>query len=156
MTGAFAIKLEASGVLWSASLLLPILAVRKLDPMSAFHKFGVLMLALLLLGMPLLNCVTPAQAMTAAEKECCKKMAAECGRAGMAQSHSCCQSDGSPDARPVLKSAYPKVAHFALTIAYVIPHVELIAGPAPVLTPWALQLHSPPGETPPGNTVLRI
>jgi hypothetical protein len=124
--------------------------------MSGLSKFGVSILAFLLFGLPLLNCVTPAQAMTAAEKECCKKMAAECGRAGMAQSHSCCQSDGSADTCPVLKSASPKIAHFALTIAFEIPHVDLIAGPAPVLAPWALQFHSPPGETPPDTPVLRI
>jgi hypothetical protein len=30
-------------------------------------------MAFLLFALPLLNCVTPAQAMTTAEKECCKK-----------------------------------------------------------------------------------
>jgi hypothetical protein len=72
-------KLEASGFAIGVCLLLPILGVRKLDPMSAFRKIGISIMAFLLFGMPLLNCVTPVQAMTAAEKECCKKMAAECG-----------------------------------------------------------------------------
>jgi hypothetical protein len=64
------VKLEAFGFAIGVCLLLPILGVRKLDPMSAFRKIGISIMAFLLFGMPLLNCVRPAQAMTAAEMDC--------------------------------------------------------------------------------------
>jgi len=119
-------------------------------------KFGVWLLALLLFGLPLLNCVTPAQTMTTAEKECCKKMAGECGRAGMAQSHSCCPPDGSVDTHPLVKAASPALSHFTLAVAHVIPETEFASSASSVLAPWAVQVHSPPSETPPNTTVLRI
>jgi hypothetical protein len=137
-------------------LLLLTVGVRKLDPVNTLRKFGIGLLAFVLFGTPLLNCVTLTEAMTAAEKECCKKMAAECGRAGMASSHSCCQSNGAADARPLLKSASPTITYHALFIANVISHFQLFASRSVVLVSQPAQLHGPPGETPPGITVLRI
>ena len=141
----------------STDILRLIAGTRKLNPLNLSSKFGVWLLVLLLFGLPLLNCVTPAQAMTAAEKECCKKMAGECGRAGMAQSHSCCPPSGSVDTRPlVVKAASPALSHFTLAVVHVIPAAEFASAASAVLTPWAGQVHSPPGETPPNTTVLRI
>jgi len=141
----------------STDILRLIIGTRKLNPLNLSSKFGVWLLALLLFGMPLLNCVSPAQAMTTAEKECCKKMAGECGRAGMSQSHSCCPPNGSVDTRPLLvKAAPPVLSHFTLAVAHVIPQTEFASAVSAVSTPWAAQVHSPPGETPPNTTVLRI
>jgi hypothetical protein len=137
-------------------LLLLRVGVRKLDPVNTLRKFGIGLLAFVLFGTPLLNCVTPSQSMTAAEKECCKKMAAECGRAGMASSHSCCQSNGSSDTRPLLKSASAAIAHHTLVVLHLIPHFELPTSQSAILVSQLVQLHGPPGETPPGITVLRI
>jgi hypothetical protein len=136
-------------------LLLLTVGVRKLDPVNTLRKFGIGLLAFVLFGTPLLNCVTPPQAMTAAEKECCKKMAVECGRAGMASSHSCCQSDGAADTRPLLKSASPTITSHTLFIAN-ISHLELLTSQSAILVSQPAQLHGPPGETPPNRTVLRI
>jgi hypothetical protein len=136
--------------------LLLTVGVRKLDPVNTLRKFGIGLLALVLFGTPLLNCVTPTQAMTAAEKECCKKMAAECGRAGMASSHSCCQSNGAADTRPLLKSASPTITYHTLFIANVISHFELLTSQSAILVSQPAQLHGPPGQTPPDTTVLRI
>src|SRR2546423_12934610 len=113
-------------------------------------------MAFLLIGLPLLNCVTAAQAMTTAEKDCCKKMAGECGRAGMAKSHSCCQSSSSLDTRPLTRVASPAIPHFTLYVTDVIPQAEILPSTNSFLSPWAMQFHSPPAETPPDNTVLRI
>jgi hypothetical protein len=129
---------------------------RKLNPLNLPSKFGVWLLALLLFGLPLLNCVTPAQAMTTAEKDCCKKMAGECGRAGMAKSHSCCQSSSSLDTRPLAKVASPTIPHFTLAMTDVIPQAVILVSAHAFLNPWVMQFHSPPAETPPDNTVLRI
>jgi hypothetical protein len=137
-------------------LLLLTVGVRKLDPVNTLRKFGIGLLAFVLFGTPLLNCVTRNQAMTAAEKECCKKMAAECGRAGMTSSHSCCQSNGAADTRPLLKSASPTITYHTLFIANVISHFELFTLQSAISVSQPAQLHGPPGETPPGTTVLRI
>jgi hypothetical protein len=146
---------EASVLVVDDRFLRLTLGVRKLDPVNKLRKFGIGLLAVLLFGTPLLNCITPTQAMTAAEKECCKKMAAECGRAGMASSHSCCQSDGSGDTRPLLKSAATAIAHHTLVVSHVISHLDLRTSQSAILVSQPVQ-HGPPGETPPGTTVLRI
>lgn len=113
-------------------------------------------MAVLLFGLPLLNCVTPAQAMTVAEQECCKKMAGECGRAGMAQSHSCCQHDGTADNHPLLKAPPPSVGDLGLAVAHPAPQFELLAPNVMLLARWEMQVHDPPGESPPDTRVLRI
>jgi len=75
----------------------------------------------------------------------------------MAQSHSCCQSDGSGDTHPLLKDASPKVTVLQVTVAHVIPQIELPANSLESLNQSStLWLDHLPGETPPGTTVLRI
>ena len=120
------------------------------------HRLGGWLLAFLLFGLPLLNCVMPAQAMTAAEKECCKKMAGECGRAGMGQSHSCCPPSGSVDSHPILKATPSASVHITQVAVGILPQVELVAPVATSWPSWMAQVHGPPGETPPHTTVLRI
>ncbi len=44
----------------------------------------------MLAALPVAACVLPGAAMTSAERECCKKMAEQCGEMGMAKSHPCC------------------------------------------------------------------
>jgi hypothetical protein len=82
-------------------------------------------------------------------------MAGECGRAGMAQSHSCCQPSAAVDTHPLVKAASPTITH-SLVTAHQIPSSELIRSTAPLFISWTAQFHDPPGETPPGTTVLRI
>lgn len=131
------------------------MGARKLNTVSLRSKFGTWSLALFLLALPLLNCTLPARAMTVAEKECCKKMANECGSAGMGQSHSCCPKNGSVENLPIVKAASPTTDHFGLSVLHIAPQIELV--PAVILGLHVLDSseHGPPGETPP-TTVLRI
>ena len=119
-------------------------------------KVGVVVLALMLAALPVAACMLPGAAMTTAERDCCKKMAGECGHAGMAQSHSCCHSNGSPDTRPLVKVASPAITHLTLAVGHVTPQAELLDSSPAFLSRWPAQVHSPPGETPPNTTVLRI
>ena len=119
-------------------------------------KVDVVVLALMLAALPVAACMLPGAAMTTAERDCCKKMAGECGHAGMAQSHSCCHSNGSPDTRPLVKVASSAIPHFTLAVMNVISQAEILASTHAFLSPWTMQVHSPPAETPPDTTVLRI
>src|SRR5438445_1577295 len=71
--------------------------------MKPVAKAGVSLLSLLLFAAPIMACALPAMAMTAAERDCCKRMAGECGKKGM--SHSCCQTTTAPDHLPAIKSS---------------------------------------------------
>jgi 3-methyladenine DNA glycosylase AlkC len=126
--------------------------------MKPFGKVGVALLSLLLLAMPIMACLVPAAGMTAAERDCCKRMAEECGKAGMPQSHSCCQTATVPDHLAAIKSSsdansqYPTmfvahVIHPALTIAIVSDSGS---------SPLAADIHSPPVSPPVAISILRI
>lgn len=94
--------------------------------------------------------------MTTAEKECCKKMAGECGSAGMRQSHSCCPKNGSVENLSIAKAASPTTDHFALSVLHTVPQTELVPAATLGLRVLGSSEHGPPGETHPGTTVLRI
>src|SRR5258708_9242282 len=59
-------------------------------------KVGVSALALMLAALPVAACVLPGAGMTSAERECCKKMAEQCGDMGMAKSHPCSHPTTTP------------------------------------------------------------
>src|SRR6202795_4392394 len=65
--------------------------VDRLVMLKLLIKVGVSALALMLAALPVAACVLPGAAMTSAERECCKKMAEQCGDMGMTKSHPCCQ-----------------------------------------------------------------
>ena len=66
-------------------------------------KVGVSILALLVAALPAMACTVPGATMTAAEHDCCKRMAEQCGHSGMAKSHGCCQPQVSPsDFHPLI------------------------------------------------------
>ena len=73
--------------------------------MKPISKVGVSLLLLLVLATPMMACLIPALAMTAAERDCCKRMAGDCGHKGKAQSHSCCQTITVPDHLAAIKSS---------------------------------------------------
>src|SRR5712691_7595482 len=126
--------------------------------MKPVGKVGVSVLSLVLLAMPIMACVMPAIAMTAAERDCCKRMAHECGK-GMAKPHSCCQTTTVPDHLPAIKSSSDvNSRHLALVLVHALP-------PLPTVTtipesgsssPWATDIHSPPVSPPVTISVLRI
>jgi len=128
----------------------------RLATLKSLGKLGVLMLALMLAALPVVGCMLPGAAMTAAERDCCKKMAERCGGVGMEPSHSCCHPNDSLDNRPVAKAASPTLSHFTFAVLHIGPQAELVAPTLTVSNSWAIQLHDPPGQSPPDNTVLRI
>jgi hypothetical protein len=121
-------------------------------------KVGVSILALLLFATPIMSCALPAMAMTKAERECCKRMAQDCGKSGMPQSHSCCQTTTAPDHLPAIKSSSDVSSkHLPLVLVSALPPMPAAA----IATEfrfkwWASDIHSPPVLPPVCVSVLRI
>jgi len=120
-------------------------------------KVGVSVLALLLAALPVMACARPGAAMTAAEHDCCKRMAGQCGRSGMAKSHGCCQTQVSPNDFHALKASSSQLDHSSLG-----HHAQPIALQALAdlqlmfTTSIPSPTHSPPGLLSSATTVLRI
>jgi hypothetical protein len=124
---------------------------------SAF-KLGVSILSLLLLATPIMACLIPAASMTAAERDCCKRMAGDCGKPGMPQSHPCCQTTTVPDHVAAIKSSSDVNSfHVILAVKYALDHTFRI----PTLqesgsAPWTADIHSPPISPQASISILRI
>jgi hypothetical protein len=120
-------------------------------------KVGVSVLALLLAALPVIACARPGAVMTAAEHDCCKRMAEQCGHSGMANSHGCCQTQVSPNDFHALKALsshldHSSLGHHAQPIA-----LQAIAAPQLMFsTSIPFPTHSPPGLLSSATTVLRI
>jgi len=121
-------------------------------------KVGVSILALLLFATPIMACALPAMAMTKAEHECCKRMAQDCGKSGMAQSHSCCQTTTAPDRLPAIKSSSDvNSQHLPLVLVAALPPMSVAAIATEFGSQWwASDIHSPPVSPPVSISVLRI
>jgi hypothetical protein len=126
--------------------------------MKPFGKVGVSLLSLLLLATPIMACLIPAAAMTAVERDCCKRMAQECGNKGMAQSHSCCQTTTVPDHLAAIESSSDVNSQQpTLFVTYAIhPGPAIATLPEPRSSLWAADIHSPPVSPPVAISVLRI
>jgi hypothetical protein len=59
--------------------------------------------------------------MTSAERECCKKMAEQCGDMGMAKSHPCCKVTATPADFHALKTASSQLDHVSLVLFHALP-----------------------------------
>jgi hypothetical protein len=121
-------------------------------------KVGVSALALTLAALPVAACVLPAAAMTSAERECCKKMAEQCGDMGMAKSHPCCKVTASPAGVHALKTVSSQLDHVSLVLFHALPlppHTDGYFSPAQ----WSSRVSctdSPPGLESRATSVLRI
>ena len=119
-------------------------------------KVGVSILALLLAALPAMACTVPGATMTAAERDCCKRMAEQCG-SGMAKSHGCCQPQVSPNDFHPLKASSSQLNHSLVDI-----HAQPLAVQAGTALPLMFTAgilsptHSPPGLLASATTVLRI
>src|SRR5712671_1016413 len=101
---------------------LPLTIVRtRLMGVRLAIKVGVSALALMLAALPLAACVLPGTAMTSAERECCKKMAEQCGDMGMAKSHPCCKVTATPADFHALKTASSHLDHVSLVLFQALP-----------------------------------
>ncbi len=125
-----------------------------LRPMS---KIGVLALVILFAALPVMACALPNVAMTVAERECCKKMAGQCGDMGMAKSHPCCQVTATPADLHALKTAPSQLHHVSLVLVHALP--PTIQDAYFSLAQWSSRVsctHSPPGLGSITSTILRI
>src|SRR5215469_4094610 len=126
--------------------------------MRPVFKAGVSILSLLLLAMPIMACLIPAASMTAAERDCCKRMAGDCGMAGMSHSHPCCQTTTVPAHFAAIKSS-SDVNSIQLVLAFTYALHQTFISPTlqePDPTPWAADIHSPPTSPPASISILRI
>ena len=120
-------------------------------------KAGVSLLAMLLAALPVMACARPGAEMTAAERECCKKMAAQCGGSGMMKSHGCCQTTVSPDKFDAMKTSSSQVDHsLSHLCAQLVPLQATAALQLALATNIASPPYSPPGLLSSATTVLRI
>lgn len=127
------------------------------EAMKLVGKAGVSVLSLLLFASPIMACALPAMAMSAAERECCKRMAQECGNKGMAKSHSCCHTVSVPDHLPAIKSSSEFGSKHPLALVHALPPIQTIATMSESgSSPWAADIHSPPVSPPANISVLRI
>jgi hypothetical protein len=122
------------------------------------QKVAVFALAVLFAGLPVMACVVPNVAMTASERECCKKMAGQCGDMGMAKSHPCCQVTATPADFHALKTASSQLHYVSLVLVHALP-LTTRADSYFSLAQWSSRdscTHSPPGLESLATTVLRI
>jgi hypothetical protein len=126
--------------------------------MKPFGKVVVSVVSLVLLATPIMACVLPVAAMTAVERDCCKRMAQECGNGKMAQSHSCCQTATVPDHLPAIKSSSDDGSrHLGLVLLHaVLPSSTATAMSESGLSVIDADIHSPPVSPPTSISILRI
>ncbi len=129
----------------------------KVTLVKLLRTIGVYALAFLFGALPVMACVVPNGAMTPAERECCKKMAGQCGDMGMAKSHPCCQVTDTADFH-ALKTASSQLHHVSLVLFHALP-LTAQANAYFSLAQWSSRVsctHSPPGLNSTTTTVLRI
>jgi hypothetical protein len=120
-------------------------------------KAGVSILAMLLAVLPVMACARPGVAMTRAERDCCKRMAEQCGRSGMAKSHGCCQTQVSPGDLHALKALSSELDHSLLAFYEQPVAAQAIFDPQLMFTMGVpYPTHSPPGLPLLATTLLRI
>jgi hypothetical protein len=123
-------------------------------------KLGVATLALVVSAVPTMACLLPWTTLTAAEHECCKQMACQCGRMGMPSSHSCCQRLAGPDDVNFVKVQSPQVGTDVIIAVHLAP--AMIQPVVPLSSnhfasgDWFNGLHGPPESPPVSTTILRI
>ena len=128
----------------------------KSGTLMGVSRTGALMMtfvAVLWAVTPAIACLVPMQQLTPAERECCRKMAQQCGSSVMPSSHSCCQGhqrDTSVSPVPTYASTRP----FSVAI---VPKTSIILIDSAATLPLSPALEAPPPESSPGcSSVLRI
>ena len=120
-------------------------------------KIAVSALALLLAALPVTACAVPGAVMTAAERNCCKRMANQCGHSDMAKSHGCCQIQTAPNDFHALKASFSQLDHSLIDLHVQPAALQTIADSHLIFTTNTTSpTHSPPGLVSSASTVLRI
>jgi hypothetical protein len=120
-------------------------------------KFAALLVGVLLLAGPLMACMLSGSSMTIAEKECCRKMAGQCGGQGdTPMSHGCCTTVVRPEHVPLATNQF-RLAHHVVTVALVVasdqPISRILASP---FSPVPDYDHPPPFSDLASLQTLRI
>lgn len=122
--------------------------------MKSVCKFAGLLLALSVFALPLMACLLPDASLTTEERECCRKMAGECGK--MPSSHSCCKTTVR-DADPYLINSRLQISAPAQATQAVLPVGE-ITGLPDLISQFVISsdAHAPPESPPVKTSILRI
>jgi cytochrome c556 len=126
--------------------------------LKIMRRVAVFTLAVVLAALPVMACAVPAGAMTPAERDCCKKMAGQCGDMGMAKSHPCCKATATPADFHALKTASSQLHLVSIVLFHALP-ITSQTGAYVSLAQWSFRAsgtHSPPGLESLTTTVLRI
>jgi hypothetical protein len=121
-------------------------------------RLGFFAAIALLLAMPGMACLVPSEEMTAAERDCCRQTAGDCGAMRGMQSHSCC----AKTVNPALSNIAVSPARVTVSPSNVLDHIALPQGldlnnNSLSSVRWRFGTHSPPPIEPPRSaTVLRI
>lgn len=113
----------------------------------------MLVITVLWAATPALACLVPMRARTQAERDCCLKMAQECGSSMMPSSHSCCQVQRHETAvTPV--SNYSPTRPFDLVV---VPQTAILPVAKTSTFATTTAFETPPPESSPGcSSILRI
>jgi len=85
--------------------------------MKLRSKVGISALVLLFAALPVMACAVPG----GFQPECCRRMAEQCGQAGMADSHPCCQKTATSADFLALKVSSPSHSDFSVIIFHGLP-----------------------------------
>jgi hypothetical protein len=120
---------------------------------SRSGALAVLVIVVLWAASPAVVCLLPMGPMTPAERECCTKMAHQCGSSMMPASHSCCQAQQDHTAvSPV--ATYSATRPFSVAL---VPHTaSLLMMPSVFARELPAFDASPPGPAPGCTSILRI
>jgi hypothetical protein len=119
-------------------------------------KAGVSILAMLLAALPVMACARPGAAMTRAERDCCKRMAEQCGHSGMVRSHGCCQTQVSQGDLHALKAPSSLLDHSLPELQAQSAALQAVTNTQLFNTSTPSPTHSPPGLLCSASTILRI
>ena len=121
--------------------------------MKHIAKIGILSLAMVMGGAPLMACMLPSYVMTAQEKACCRRMAHRCGDHTMPSSHSCCKTVGV-DQVAVAKSCFNPTPQLDFVFAEQPTAITELA--RRVVVDASVPGHSPPESPPSSSNILRV
>jgi hypothetical protein len=125
-----------------------------LSKVRSVCKLAALLLALSVFASPLMACLQPENTRTSEERECCRKMAGDCGE--MPASHSCCKTTVR-DADPYLSSSRVQISAPTQAAVAVLPVSETI-GLQNLISQFVISsdAHAPPESPLVEISVLRI
>src|SRR5262249_2488905 len=104
-----------------------------------------------LFGYPAMACFTPDVRMTPAERDCCTRMAHQCGSMNMSASHSCCQKVQRPSSMLTATTVkFVPVAASEPVTSGSFSELSLCQGLR------SHQIHPPPESPPITTSILRI